>query len=277
MCLVATTCPCSLPPCWRLRCSCSSARGTDVYWNGTSSTRRGPPTSRSIAADSAGCFAATPGYCGFIDARRRAVGAPRGRDLGRRRPRGSKHRRGLPSHGTARHRDARRARSGPRGRARSAVRARWHGASCVALAAGSPIAYQALLYGHPEDLLAAAASVRRAVLAARDGTRHALPACCSPSPPPPSNGRCWRSCPPSSPRRGRHAHRADRRRRRGTRPGSAHARQSGESRRRLSPRARSFHPHQIWWPFGVPAPAEFTAAGHGELTAPAGCPRSPIR
>ncbi len=29
-----------------------------------------------------------------------------------------------------------------------------------------------------------------------------------------------------------------------------------------------FHPHAIWWPLGIDAPASFTAAGHGELTAP---------
>jgi hypothetical protein len=29
-----------------------------------------------------------------------------------------------------------------------------------------------------------------------------------------------------------------------------------------------FHPHQIWWPLGVDAPAAFTAAGHGVKTAP---------
>src|SRR5262245_45364642 len=38
----------------------------------------------------------------------------------------------------------------------------------IALSAGSPIAYQVLMYGHPEDLVAAAGSVL-AVLAARDG------------------------------------------------------------------------------------------------------------
>jgi hypothetical protein len=36
-----------------------------------------------------------------------------------------------------------------------------------------------------------------------------------------------------------------------------------------------FHPQQIWWPLGVPAPADFTAAGHGELTAPAWLPAIP--
>jgi hypothetical protein len=29
-----------------------------------------------------------------------------------------------------------------------------------------------------------------------------------------------------------------------------------------------FHPHQIWWPFGVPATPEFTAMGHGERMGP---------
>jgi hypothetical protein len=30
-----------------------------------------------------------------------------------------------------------------------------------------------------------------------------------------------------------------------------------------------FHPHQLWWPFGIPAPPEFIAEGHGVRTAPA--------
>jgi hypothetical protein len=30
-----------------------------------------------------------------------------------------------------------------------------------------------------------------------------------------------------------------------------------------------FHPHQIWWPFGVPADPAFIAAGHGSTQAPA--------
>jgi len=29
-----------------------------------------------------------------------------------------------------------------------------------------------------------------------------------------------------------------------------------------------FHPHQLWWPLGVPASPEFTAAGHGTHTSP---------
>jgi hypothetical protein len=30
-----------------------------------------------------------------------------------------------------------------------------------------------------------------------------------------------------------------------------------------------FHPHQVWWPFGVPATPEFIADGHGTTMAPA--------
>src|SRR5829696_2469094 len=29
-----------------------------------------------------------------------------------------------------------------------------------------------------------------------------------------------------------------------------------------------FHPHQVWWPFGVPATPDFMAAGHGERMGP---------
>lgn len=143
----------------------------------------------------------------------------------------------------------------------------------VALAAGSPIAYQALLYGHPEDLLAAAASVL-AVLAARDGratlagvllaiaaaTKQwavlaVLPAMLAA----PRGG--WRIgliagvgaavvlVPPMLANPASHAP--------------------------LLTSGQLFHPHQVWWPFGVTAPSEFTAAGHGELTAPAWLPGIP--
>ena len=37
---------------------------------------------------------------------------------------------------------------------------------------------------------------------------------------------------------------------------------------RLTSTGDLFHPHQIWWPFGVDAPAAFTAAGHGVKTSP---------
>ena len=143
----------------------------------------------------------------------------------------------------------------------------------VALAAGSPIAYQALLYGHPEDLLAAAASVL-AVLAARDGratlagvllaiaaaTKQwavlaVLPAMLA------APRGAWRIgliagvgaalalVPPMLANPASHAP--------------------------LVTSGALFHPHQVWWPFGVPAPAEFTAAGHGSSRRPRGCPRSP--
>jgi hypothetical protein len=36
----------------------------------------------------------------------------------------------------------------------------------------------------------------------------------------------------------------------------------------LTSTADLFHPHQVWWPFGVAAPPEFTAAGHGVRTSP---------
>jgi hypothetical protein len=36
----------------------------------------------------------------------------------------------------------------------------------------------------------------------------------------------------------------------------------------VSTSSRLFHPHQIWWPFGVPATRDFIAAGHGTRMSP---------
>ncbi|MGH2947960.1 MAG: glycosyltransferase 87 family protein, partial [Solirubrobacteraceae bacterium] len=143
----------------------------------------------------------------------------------------------------------------------------------VALGAGSPLAYQALVYGHPEDVLAASASVL-AVLAARDerpvlagvllaaaiATKQwavlaVLPAMLAA----PRGalkiaviaaaGAAAVLIPLMLAAPGSHAP--------------------------LVTSGALFHPHQVWWPFGVPAPADFTAAGHGELTAPAWLPAIP--
>jgi hypothetical protein len=40
------------------------------------------------------------------------------------------------------------------------------------------------------------------------------------------------------------------------------------ARGNLTSTGDQFHPQQIWWPFGVDAPAAFTAAGHGIKTSP---------
>jgi hypothetical protein len=136
----------------------------------------------------------------------------------------------------------------------------------VALAAGSPIAYQALLFGHPEDVLAASLSVL-GVIAARRGRATAaglvlalaivckqwavlavLPAMLA------ADSRALRI-------------------------GAIAAAGAAITLLPLvivSPAGHAslvtsgplFHPHQIWWPFGVPADAAFTAAGHGERMGP---------
>jgi len=143
----------------------------------------------------------------------------------------------------------------------------------VALAAGSPIAYQALLYGHPEDLLAAAGSVL-AVLAASHGrpllagtllaaaiaTKQWAVLAVLPTMLAAPRG-AWRVAAIAA-------------------TGAALvlvplALAAPASHAPLITSGALFHPHQVWWPFGVPAPAEFTAAGHGELTAPTWLPAIP--
>jgi hypothetical protein len=143
----------------------------------------------------------------------------------------------------------------------------------VALSAGSPIALQALLYGHPEDVLAAAAAVL-AVLAASNGrpvlaglllgaaiiskqwaVLAVLPAMLI------APRGAWRMAAIAA--------------------ACATAvlvpltLAAPASHAPLVTSGALFHPQQLWWPFGVPAPAEFTAAGHGELTAPAWLPSIP--
>jgi Glycosyltransferase family 87 len=143
----------------------------------------------------------------------------------------------------------------------------------VALAAGSPIAYQALIYGHPEDLLAAAAGVL-AVLAARGGrpvlagvllavavaTKQwavlaVLPAMLA------APRGAWRIAVIAA-------------------AGAAAVLvpltlAAPEGHHALVNSGALFHPHQVWWPFGVDASAEFTAGGHGEVMAPAWLPPIP--
>jgi glycosyl transferase family 87 len=144
----------------------------------------------------------------------------------------------------------------------------------VALTAGSPIAYQALMYGHPEDLIAAAGSVL-AVLAARDGraTLAGLLLAAAVA------TKQWAvlAVLPAMLAAPRGALRI------GLIAGAGAATvllplMLASPEMSHSPLVSSgslFHPHAIWWPFGVPAPAEFTAAGHGELTAPAWLPAIP--
>lgn len=140
----------------------------------------------------------------------------------------------------------------------------------AALVAGGPIGYQTVLYGHPEDLLAGAACVGAvlcalagrtgwtvgllvagvaakqwavlaiapaALAAPRGGVRVAVAAVA---------GAVAVILPPML-----------------LVPHAAAA---------LTTTGTLFHPHCVWWPAGVPAPPEFTAAGHGVRTAPAWLP-----
>jgi hypothetical protein len=137
----------------------------------------------------------------------------------------------------------------------------------AALGAGSPIAYQALLYGHPEDVLAASLCVL-GVLAARGGRPTAagvvlalaivakqwavlavLPAMLA------ADSRALRI---------------------GVIAGAGAVvalapllALTPASHGPLVSSGALFHPHQVWWPLGVPADAAHILAGHGERTAPA--------
>ncbi len=137
----------------------------------------------------------------------------------------------------------------------------------IALAAGGPMGYQALLYGHPEDLLGASLAVlgvlaaldRRptlasvlllgAVVAKQWAVLAILPAVLA----------------------------TDRGRLRilllaGLGTAAVLSTQLfaiGGTAGTMVHTGTLFHPHQIYWPLGIDAPAAFTAAGHGELTAPA--------
>lgn len=158
------------------------------------------------------------------------------------------------------------------------ARARVHGSSrfgwmlVVALAAGGPLAYQALLFGHPEDVLAAPLCVL-GVLAARQGRPIAaglvlalaivakqwavlavLPAMLAA---PGGLRDMWRI---------------------GALAGAGAAAvlvpimlltPLGHGGSALVTSGALFHPHQVWWPFGVPADPAFIAAGHGNTEAPA--------
>ena len=144
----------------------------------------------------------------------------------------------------------------------------------VALSAGSPIAYQALLYGHPEDLIAAAGSVL-AVLAARDG-RTALAGVLLAAAIATKQWAVLAVLPAmlAAPRGALKI---------GLIAGAGAAavlvplmfNAPEGNHAPLLTSGSLFHPHAVWWPLGIPAPADFTAAGHGELTAPAWLPPIP--
>jgi hypothetical protein len=143
----------------------------------------------------------------------------------------------------------------------------------VVLAACGPLAYQALLYGHPEDVLAAPLCVL-GVMAARQGrpltaglllaaaiaskqwaVLAVLPAMLAAP-----RGGAWRIGVVAV-------------------AGAAavlvplivltpHT-VAGAGSGALVSSGALFHPHQVWWPLGVPADAAFVAGGHGTTMAPA--------
>jgi len=136
----------------------------------------------------------------------------------------------------------------------------------VALGAGGPLAYLALLYGHPEDLLAAGAAVA-AVLAALRGRPTAAAALLLVA----VLAKQWAvlAILPA-------AMATDRGRIRillvaggGAAAVVAFQLLTFSAAGTMVHTGGLFHPQQIWWPLGIDAPQAFTDAGHGELTAPA--------
>jgi Glycosyltransferase family 87 len=152
-------------------------------------------------------------------------------------------------------------------RARAAG-AEWQVWGLVVVLAAGPLAYQALLYGHPEDVLAAPLCVL-GVLAARRGrpvaagVALAVAIAC----------KQWAvlAVLPAMLAAERRALLV------GVIAGTGAAAVLGPlllhaPATHAAPLVSSgalFHPHQVWWPFGVPADAAFIAAGHGERMAPA--------
>jgi hypothetical protein len=137
----------------------------------------------------------------------------------------------------------------------------------VVLAAGSPIAYQALLFGHPEDVLAASLCLFGVIAARRGrpgtaGLLLALAIVC----------KQWAvlAVLPAMLAADSRALRI------GAIAGVGAAVTllpllllAPASHGPLITSGPLFHPHQVWWPFGVPADAAFAAAGHGERMGPA--------
>jgi hypothetical protein len=157
---------------------------------------------------------------------------------------------------------------GARARADGAPRQVW--ALVVLLAAGSPLAYQALMYGHPEDALAAPLSVL-GVLAARRG-RPVLAGLLLAVAIASKQWAVLAVLPAmlAGERRGlRVAMVAGAGAALLIAPLMAFTPQVTGSGSALVTSGALFHPQQIWWPFGVPADRAFIAGGHGTTMAPA--------
>jgi hypothetical protein len=133
-------------------------------------------------------------------------------------------------------------------------------------AAGGALAFQTLIYGHPEDLLASACAVG-AVLAARDGRigwasvlivlavvakQWAVLAILPAAMAAPRGG--WRIAAAGAT---------------GTVVLLALQTQvGGPVHQTITNTGLLFHPHQVFWPFGIPATPEFIAGGHGTTMGP---------
>jgi hypothetical protein len=135
-------------------------------------------------------------------------------------------------------------------------------------AAGGAIAYKTLLYGHPEDLLATAGAVG-AVLLARAGRIGAASAVLVLA----VVAKQWAvlAIMPAALAAPRGAG--------GARIAAAgvagtvvllalQTQLGGGSHGGITSTGTLFHPHQLFWPFGIPATEEFVAAGHGTRMGP---------
>ena len=162
---------------------------------------------------------------------------------------------------------ARRARRRDR-RARDGAAGNHYWPVFVIAGAGGALAYETTLFGHPEDLLATALAVG-AVLLARQRPRRprhrgllvgaSWQAVGRAGDPPGRDGRAARRRPHRPDRRVR-----DRRADPAADPGGERGRTAA-----ITSTGELFHPHQIWWPFGVPATPEFTATGPRQRMGPA--------
>ena len=127
---------------------------------------------------------------------------------------------------------------------------------------------QTLNYGHPEDLLATAGAVG-AVLVARSGRTTAAAALLVLA----IVAKQWAVLAILPPPWPRPAAAEDRRRRRARDGGAARAADAPDrsgAHAGITNTGLLFHPHQLFWPFGMPATPEFIAAGHGTRMGPAG-------
>ena len=150
--------------------------------------------------------------------------------------------------------------------ARTARATRWWPIFLLA-GAGGALAYATVTYGHPEDLLAAPCAVG-AVLAARQGRVNWAAALVVVA----IAAKQWAvlavlPAAMAAPRQGLRILAV------GVLVGGAvllvPMLVGPDAHGAVTSTGQLFHPHQVWWPFGVPATPEFIAAGHGTRMGPA--------